>query len=102
MKKSFVLNPLFMSAIIYSSASYASYEEGHDSGHHKHHRPKEAGYYPEQPRSLNYQSPRSDQGLTDDVVGSVLGYEISNGDPIATGLDATAGSYLGNSVAERR
>jgi len=56
----------------------------------------------EQPRYSNYQDPRSHQGLAGGVVGSVLGYEIGNGDPIATGLGAAAGSYLGNGVAGRR
>ncbi|MGZ4980385.1 MAG: glycine zipper 2TM domain-containing protein [Methylobacter sp.] len=101
MKKSFFLSPLVVLAIIYSSASYASGGEGHGRGHHKHHS-DEARYYPEPPRYSNYQDPRSHQGLAGGVVGSVLGYEIGNGDPIATGLGAAAGSYVGNGVAGRR
>ncbi len=104
MKKSFFLILLYALAIIYSSASYASGGEGHSHGrgHHKHHHSEEARYYPEQPRYSNYQNPRSHQGLAGGVVGSVLGYEIGNGDPIATGLGAAAGSFLGNGVAGRR
>ena len=102
MKKSFFLSPLLVLAIIYSSTSYASGGEGHGRGHHKHHHSDEARYYPEPPRYSNYQDPRSHQGLAGGVVGSVLGYEIGNGDPIATGLGAAAGSYVGNGVAGRR
>ncbi|EGW20027.1 glycine zipper 2TM domain-containing protein [Methylobacter tundripaludum] len=103
MKKSFFLSPLFMLAIIYSSVSCASGGEGHGHGRgHRNHHSEGPRYYPEQPRYSNYQDPRSHQGLAGGVVGSVLGYEIGNGDPIATGLGAAAGSYLGNGVAGRR
>jgi hypothetical protein len=104
MKKSLFLNLICTFAIIYSSSSYASGGEGrgHGEGHHKHHHSEQARYYPEQPRYSNYQDPRSHQGLAGGVVGSVLGYEIGNGDPIATGLGAAAGSYLGNGIAGRR
>ncbi len=104
MKKSFFLFYLIAFAIIYSSSSYASGGEGHGhgKGHRKHHRSEEAGYYPEQPRYSNYQDPRSHQGLAGGVVGGVLGYEIGNGNPIATGVGAAAGSYLGNGVSGRR
>lgn len=101
MKKPFFLIPL-CAALIYSSASHASGGEGrgHGKGHHKHHH-SEDRYYPEHPGYSNYQDPRSHQGLAGGVVGSVLGYEIGNGNPIATGLGAAAGSYLGNGVAGR-
>ncbi|MGZ5007506.1 MAG: hypothetical protein ACXWE9_11875 [Methylobacter sp.] len=103
MKKPFFLSSLFTLAMICSSASYASGGEGHGHGrgHHKHDYSEQAGYYPEPPRYSNYQDPRSHQGLAGGVVGSVLGYEIGNGNPIATGLGAAAGSYLGNGVAGR-
>lgn len=104
MKKPLFLIQLLAFAIIYSSASYASGGEGrgHGRGHHKHHHSEEARYYPEQPRYLAPQDPRSHQGLAGGVVGGVLGYEIGNGDPIATGLGAAAGSYLGNGIAGKR
>lgn len=104
MKKSLFLTPLVALAIIYSSGSSASGGEGrgHGWGHHKHHYSEGARYYPEQPRYSNQQDPRSHQGLAGGVVGSVLGYEIGNGDPLATGLGAAAGSFLGNGVAGRR
>jgi hypothetical protein len=105
MKKLLFLIYLIMFAIIYSPSSYASggHDRGRHEGHHKHHRhyyeQPEPRYYPQQPR---YQDPRSHQGLAGGVVGSVLGYEIGSGDPIATGLGAAAGSYLGNGIAGRR
>jgi len=40
--------------------------------------------------------------LAGGVVGSVLGYQLGNGDPIVTGLGAAAGSYLGNGMAGGR
>ena len=41
----------------------------------------------------------SHQGLAGGVIGSVLGYELGAGSPIASGLGAAAGSYLGNGMA---
>ena len=89
---------------LYSPSSYADHDHGHHRGHHKHHHDyyddePEPRYYSQPPRQ---QDPRSHQGLAGGVVGSVLGYEIGNGDPIATGLGAAAGSYLGNGIAGRR
>lgn len=102
MKNSLFLMHL-LAAIIYLPSSYASGGEGrgHGKGHHKHHS-EESRYYPEQPRYPNYEDPRAHQGLAGGVVGSVLGYEIGHGDPVATGLGAAAGSYLGNEIAGRR
>jgi len=106
MKKLFVLIQLIAIVAVYSSSSYAS-GGGHGKGHHKHHHyhPEEARYYP-QPETRYYpqqpQDRRSHQGLAGGVVGSVLGYEIGKGDPIATGLGAAAGSYLGNGIAGGR
>jgi uncharacterized protein YcfJ len=40
--------------------------------------------------------------LAGGVVGSVLGYELGNGNPLATGVGAAAGSYIGNEVSGRR
>lgn len=61
-------------------------------------------YYP-QPQVNYYQrqaqyseDPRSHQGLAGGVIGSVFGYELGSGDPIATGLGAAAGSFLGNGM----
>ena len=57
-------------------------------------------YHPQQPRYSGYDQ-RSHQGLAGGVIGSVFGYEIGSGDPIAAGLGAAAGSYLGNGMAGR-
>ncbi len=54
----------------------------------------QAEYYPQQPRYSGYDQ-RSHQGLAGGVIGSVFGYEIGNGEPVAAGLGAAAGSYLG-------
>jgi hypothetical protein len=63
-------------------------------------------YYP-QPQVNYYQrqaqysgDPRSHQGLAGGVIGSVFGYELGSGDPIATGLGAAAGSFFGNEIGE--
>ena len=106
MKKLFVVIQITVIAVVYSSLSYAS-GGGHGKGHHKHHHDQneETRYYP-QPETRYYpqppQDPRSHQGLAGGVVGSVLGYEIGRGDPIATGLGAAAGSFLGNGIAGGR
>ncbi|HEY8035188.1 MAG TPA: glycine zipper 2TM domain-containing protein [Methylobacter sp.] len=98
---------------------------GHGWGHHHHYDyypQPQINYYPQpqinyypapqinyypQPQVNYYQrqaqysgDPRSHQGLAGGVVGSVLGYEVGNGDPIATGLGAAAGSFLGNEIGE--
>ena len=57
-------------------------------------------YYPQQPRYSGYDQ-RSHQGLAGGVIGSVFGYEIGNGDPVAAGLGAAAGSFLGNGAGGR-
>ena len=106
MKKSFALIQLTAIVAVFSFSSYA-FGDGHGEGHRGHHRyhPEEARYYP-QPEARYYpqqpQDPRSHQGLAGGVVGSVLGYEIDNGNPVAAGLGAAAGSYLGNGMAGGR
>jgi hypothetical protein len=60
----------------------------------------QVNYYPQQPRYSGYDQ-RSHQGLAGGVIGSVFGYEIGNGDPIAAGLGAAAGSFLGNGAGGR-
>jgi len=60
----------------------------------------QANYYPQEPRYSGYDQ-RSHQGLAGGVIGSVFGYEIGSGDPIAAGLGAAAGSFLGNGVGRR-
>jgi hypothetical protein len=60
-------------------------------------------YYPPQPQYNNggYYDNRSHQGLAGGVIGDVLGYELGNGNPLAAGIGAAAGSFLGNGVGWR-
>jgi hypothetical protein len=74
-------------------------------------RPQVNNYYQQPP--VNYYPPqlqyrggygydgRSHQGLAGGVVGTVFGYELGNGNPLAAGLGAAAGSFLGNGVGWR-
>lgn len=57
----------------------------------------ETRVYPVYPR---YQRQSFVPGLAGGVVGGVLGYEMGGGDPLATGLGAAAGSYIGNEISE--
>jgi len=61
---------------------------------------RQAYYYPPQPQYYGYDQ-RSHQGLAGGVIGSVLGYELGAGNPIASGLGAAAGSFLGNESGMR-
>lgn len=98
---------------------------GHHHGHHHGHRGWGGGYAPQvnyyypQPNYYYQQPPvqyyppqpqyqggygydnRTHQGLAGGVVGSVFGYELGNGHPLATGIGAAAGSFLGNGVGWR-
>jgi Glycine zipper 2TM domain len=105
MKRLILLCQITALAMFCANVSYAS---GGDRGrghghHHRHHGESYAqpGYYGPPPRPA-YQDGRSHQGLAGGVVGSVLGYELGNGNPLATGVGAAAGSYLGNEVSGRR
>ena len=127
MKKLLFLIQLTAAVILYSSLSYADNDHGwrghghHGGGHHGHHRENyypqpqinyypqpqinyypqpQVNYYPQQPRYSGYDQ-RSHQGLAGGVIGSVFGYEIGSGDPVATGLGAAAGSFLGNGIGGR-
>ncbi len=119
MKKLFFLIQLTAVIMLFSSASYAHDDDwghrrhhdhgwGHHHGHHHHHHDyypqPQINYYPA-PQINYYQrqaqysdDPRSHQGLAGGVIGSVFGYELGSGDPIATGLGAAAGSFLGNEM----
>lgn len=110
-------------------ASGGHYHPGRGHGPHKHHHPRykykryrpvervyyreEVRYYPERvtvyetipryqpaPRYYGYDQ-RSTQGLLGGAVGSMLGYQIGGGDPIASGIGAAAGSLLGNELGRR-
>lgn len=98
----------FCSFVVLMTAVEGAYASGgHHRGHGRHHhRFHEADYYEPAP----YYAPpppvhydrRSHQGLAGGVVGSVVGYELGNGHPLATGIGAAAGSFLGNEISGRR
>ncbi len=104
MKKLILLGQITAAVLIFANASYASGGgKGHGHGHHKHHGDhyyQQDKYYGPPPQ--NYRDGRSHQGLAGGVVGSVLGYEVGNGHPLAAGLGAAAGSFLGNEMSGRR
>ncbi len=52
-------------------------------------------YYAPPPPRYSYDQ-RSPQGLLGGVVGSVMGYEMGDGNPLATGIGGAAGAWLGN------
>jgi len=125
MKKLFILMQLTIAAIAYSSYASADHGHGyydhprhhhHRHHHHDHYRPihhyheeviyyapppvvhhyypqPQVNYYPE---PQGYYDQRSGSGLVGGMLGSAFGYEIGRGDPVATGLGAAAGSYMGN------
>jgi hypothetical protein len=123
MKKLLFLIQLTAAVILFSPLSYADSDSGHRGhgwGHHHHYDDDDyyvqpqVNYYYQQPEVRYYQAPpvryyqqpqyadpRSHQGLAGGVIGSVFGYEMGSGDPLATGLGAAAGSYLGNGMGGR-
>jgi hypothetical protein len=107
MKKLILLGQIAVLAMLFADVSYASgghgkrHHRGHHYGHHnKHYAPPGQFYGPPPPPV--YRDGRSHQGLAGGVVGSVLGYELGNGHPLATGIGAAAGSLIGNEVSGSR
>jgi hypothetical protein len=95
---------------------------GRHHGHHGWRRPQVNNYYYPAPQpNYYYQQPpvayapppppppvyggyydnRSHQGLAGGVLGTVFGYELGNGHPLAAGVGAAAGSFLGNGMGWR-
>ena len=127
MKKSLLLISLSVCTMMLPTVSNAD-GRGWGHGHHHHHHhghhidyfypaPVVGYYYPQPvvsyyapPPAVVYQAPPpppvhyysggrpSTNGLAGGVIGSVLGYQFGSGDPLATGLGAAAGSYLGNGM----
>lgn len=126
MNKLLFIIQITAAVILFSPLSYADSDSGHRGwGHHRHHHHRyvdddyyeqpRVRYYYQQPTIQYYQQPpvryyqqpqqysrdpRSHQGLAGGVIGSVFGYELGSGDPLATGLGAAAGSFLGNEIGE--
>ncbi len=105
----FRITTLALFCLAFSSLTLADEGEHENHGHHggrNYYGPVERDYYerapqyaPPPPPRYNSYDPRSHQGLAGGVIGSVLGYELGAGNPIASGLGAAAGSYLGNGMA---
>ena len=61
--------------------------------------PVEQRYYaPSPPVRYDYYDQRSTQGLVGGMLGSAMGYQMGQGDPLAAGIGATAGSWFGNGM----
>jgi hypothetical protein len=131
MKKLLYLIQLVAVTVLFSSVGFADDDRGgygrrhHGHGHrghdgHGHHGWGHRGGYPRQHvNSYYYPQPqvdyyppqpqhygggydgRSHQGLAGGVIGTVFGYELGNGHPLAAGIGAAAGSFLGNGVGWR-
>ena len=54
-------------------------------------------FYPAPQPRPHYYSHSNVNGLAGGVIGSVFGYSLGGGDPLATGLGAAAGTYFGGS-----
>lgn len=92
----------------YSQPRYDSYQQ--DNRYYQ--QPQSQPYYPQRQANYGYRQPqqnyyppqhqnrgndqRSRQGLLGGVIGTLIGYELGNGEPIAAGLGAAAGAFLGN------
>lgn len=106
--------------LLFSSLAFA---DGHGWGHHHHHHHhreyypsyrEEFVYVPERvveyvPAPRYYAPPpppppvyrydrRTPAGLMGGMVGSFMGYEMGQGDPLAAGIGAAAGAWLGNGM----
>ncbi|MDD2724237.1 MAG: glycine zipper 2TM domain-containing protein [Methylovulum sp.] len=69
----------------------------------------EIRYYPQplppvRPQPYPYfpsRDSRSTSGLAGSAVGGAVGYQFGNGDPLAAGIGAAAGSFIGNGMDGR-
>jgi hypothetical protein len=114
MKKLLILVQIFAVALCFSGTADASGGHGKGKGHHKHgHRDEVVHYYvPAPPPVHYYPTPapqpyhqpapdrRSTSGLAGSVVGGALGYQVGNGNPLAAGVGAAAGSLIGNEIGK--
>jgi hypothetical protein len=116
MKKILILLQIFAVAMSFAGVAEASGgHPGKAKGHYKHkHRHRvdvvhhyvpvaPAHYYPAPvpaPQPYRHPAPdrRSTSGLAGSVVGGALGYQVGNGNPLAAGVGAAAGSLIGNEI----
>lgn len=118
MKKPILLIQLIAIAMLYSSQSYADDDDWEGDYYaqpqinyyyspppvYNYYPQPQVNYYYPQPQVNYYPAPpqqyaydqRSHQGLAGGVLGSVFGYEMGSGNPLATGLGAATGSFFGN------
>jgi len=113
---------LVLSFILSTTALADGHRHGHHHGHHHdhyRHRHYGHGYYappryyreeivympapqpyyaPPPPVRYRYYDQRSPQGLVGGMLGSAAGYEMGRGDPLAAGIGAAAGSWIGNGM----
>lgn len=115
MAKVIVLGILFSSAVVADDDDWDEYR-GYGHHHHRHHYypvyQEDIVYVPEPvveyaPVQPRYYAPplsvndygydqRTTQGLIGGMLGSVMGYELGRGDPLAAGIGAAAGAWFGN------
>ncbi|PPD47457.1 MAG: hypothetical protein CTY16_07035 [Methylobacter sp.] len=57
--------------------------------------------YPYYQQHYQPNDPRSVSGLAGGVIGGAMGYQFGGGDPLAAGIGAAAGAYLGNGMDGR-
>jgi hypothetical protein len=117
-----LISVLMIAGLLFSTQSFA---DGHRHGHHGHHYhghrphghfsryyapapviyPAPVRYYQAPPVTRYVPAPpvygygydrRTAGGLIGGVAGSAMGYQWSGGDPLAAGLGAAAGSWMGN------
>lgn len=106
MKKLLFLIQLIAVVTLYSATIHAS--GGHGKGHRKHHHkhyyshPEERTYYHPQPQYPQPVDRRSTEGLVGGALGSALGYHVGNGHPLAAGVGAAAGAFVGNEIGGKR
>ncbi|OAI02404.1 hypothetical protein A1353_16570 [Methylomonas methanica] len=121
----FRMTKIMLIGLLFSSVALADDDWG-EHRHHRHHHhghgygreyyPVERVYVPERvveyvPMQQHYYAPpppppvryggydqRSPQGLVGGLVGSAMGYEMGRGDPLAAGIGAAAGSWIGNGM----
>ena len=56
------------------------------------------GYAPMPPQPVYRYDRRTSGGMVGGVVGSAMGYQFGGGDPLAAGIGAAAGSWIGNGI----
>lgn len=101
-----VVMGLLLSSVALADGHGHYKHHGHHHDDHEHDVEVERVYYPERmvqyvPAPAQRYQPydqRSTQGMLGGVLGSAVGYEISHGDPLAAGIGAAAGAWMGNGM----